>query len=61
MKLESLRLENFRRFDALKGFSRANLMYMRAFAEAWPDLNRDVNCPTGYWTIALGAQFGIAK
>jgi predicted nuclease of restriction endonuclease-like (RecB) superfamily len=21
----------------MKGFSRANLMYMRAFAEAWPD------------------------
>ncbi|MDN6875121.1 PDDEXK nuclease domain-containing protein [Pseudomonas citronellolis] len=24
-------------FPNLKGFSRANLMYMRAFAEAWPD------------------------
>jgi len=24
-------------FPELKGFSRANLMYMRAFAEAWPD------------------------
>lgn len=24
-------------FPAMKGFSRANLMYMRAFAEAWPD------------------------
>jgi predicted nuclease of restriction endonuclease-like (RecB) superfamily len=21
----------------MKGFSRANLLYMRAFAEAWPD------------------------
>jgi hypothetical protein len=21
----------------MKGFSRANLMYMRVFAEAWPD------------------------
>jgi len=28
-------------FPELKGFSRANLMYMRAFAEAWPDLNKD--------------------
>lgn len=24
-------------FPSMKGFSRANLMYMRAFAEAWPD------------------------
>lgn len=24
-------------FPAMKGFSRANLLYMRAFAEAWPD------------------------
>lgn len=24
-------------FPEIKGFSRANLMYMRAFAEAWPD------------------------
>lgn len=24
-------------FPDIKGFSRANLMYMRAFAEAWPD------------------------
>ncbi len=24
-------------FPQMKGFSRANLMYMRAFAEAWPD------------------------
>jgi predicted nuclease of restriction endonuclease-like (RecB) superfamily len=24
-------------FPEMKGFSRANLMYMRAFAEAWPD------------------------
>lgn len=26
-------------FPEMKGFSRANLMYMRAFAEAWPDEN----------------------
>jgi len=24
-------------FPEMKGFSRANLLYMRAFAEAWPD------------------------
>lgn len=24
-------------FPQMKGFSRANLMYMRAFAQAWPD------------------------
>lgn len=24
-------------FPEMKGFSRANLTYMRAFAEAWPD------------------------
>ena len=24
-------------FPEMKGFSRANLMYMRAFAAAWPD------------------------
>ncbi len=24
-------------FPDMKGFSRANLMYMRAFAEAWPE------------------------
>jgi len=24
-------------FPTMKGFSRASLMYMRAFAEAWPD------------------------
>jgi hypothetical protein len=23
----------------MRGFSRSNLLYMRAFAEAWPDLN----------------------
>lgn len=27
-------------FPQLKGFSRANLMYMRAFAEAWPDFEQ---------------------
>jgi len=42
---EDLRLA----FPDMKGFSRANLMYMRAFAEAWPDaeiVNRLLdNCP----------------
>ncbi|TNC79231.1 MAG: DUF1016 domain-containing protein [Oleiphilus sp.] len=28
-------------FPQLKGFSRANMMYMRAFAEAWPDYLTD--------------------
>lgn len=28
-------------FPDIKGFSRANLMYMRAFAEAWPTLGND--------------------
>ncbi len=28
-------------FPHLKGFSRANLMYMRSFAEAWPDFEQD--------------------
>src|SRR5689334_6017433 len=26
-----------REFPSMKGFSRSNLLYMRAFAEAWPD------------------------
>ena len=38
-------------FPEMKGFSRANLMYMRAFAEAWPEVemsNRLLdNCPGG--------------
>lgn len=28
-------------FPQLKGFSRANLMYMRSFSEAWPDFDQD--------------------
>jgi hypothetical protein len=35
-------------FPEIKGFSRSNLKYMRAFAEAWPDLqaanHRLANC-----------------
>lgn len=33
-------------FPDIKGFSRANLMYMRAFAEAWPAAER-VQQPVG--------------
>ncbi|NQZ56921.1 MAG: DUF1016 domain-containing protein [Lentisphaeraceae bacterium] len=28
-------------FPAIKGFSRANMMYMRSFAEAWPDFEEN--------------------
>jgi len=34
-------------FPDMRGFSRANLMYMRAFAEAWPDINEIVQQPVG--------------
>ncbi len=34
-------------FPEMKGFSRANLMYMRAFAEAWPDADAVVQQPVG--------------
>jgi hypothetical protein len=39
-------------FPDMKGFFRANLMYMREFVEAWPVAE---NCPTGCWTIAFAA------
>lgn len=35
--IERLALDLRKSFPDIKGFSRANLMYMRAFAEAWPD------------------------
>ena len=35
--IERLALDLRNAFPQMKGFSRANLMYMRAFAEAWPD------------------------
>jgi predicted nuclease of restriction endonuclease-like (RecB) superfamily len=35
--IERLALDLRTAFPEMKGFSRANLMYMRAFAEAWPD------------------------
>jgi predicted nuclease of restriction endonuclease-like (RecB) superfamily len=35
--IERLALDLRAAFPDMKGFSRANLMYMRAFAEAWPD------------------------
>ncbi|NOK09847.1 PDDEXK nuclease domain-containing protein [Corallococcus exercitus] len=34
-------------FPEMQGFSRANLMYMRAFAEAWPDEATIVQQPVG--------------
>ncbi|MFS0735358.1 PDDEXK nuclease domain-containing protein [Microbacterium sp. 1P10UB] len=40
---EDLRAE----FPTMKGFSRANLFYMRRFAEAWPDLTAIVQRPVG--------------
>lgn len=30
-------------FPEMKGFSRANLMYMRAFAQAWPHRQRQID------------------
>jgi predicted nuclease of restriction endonuclease-like (RecB) superfamily len=35
--IERLALDLRNAFPDMKGFSRANLMYMRAFAEAWPE------------------------
>ncbi|GAA4515545.1 DUF1016 N-terminal domain-containing protein [Brevibacterium yomogidense] len=29
----------------MKGFSRRNLLYMRAFAQSWPDFDKDVQRP----------------
>ena len=43
-------------FPDMKGFSRANLMYMRIC----PSEAGHGNCPTGCWTIALGPQLGAA-
>ena len=34
-------------FPTMKGFSRANLFYMRRFAEAWPELDAVVQRPVG--------------
>ena len=35
--VERLAVDLLAAFPQMKGFSRANLLYMRAFAEAWPD------------------------
>jgi hypothetical protein len=35
--IERLAHDLWTAFPEMRGFSRANLMYMRAFAEAWPD------------------------
>lgn len=44
-------------FPEMKGFSRANLMYMRAFAEAWPDaaiVQQAVGqLPWGHWPLPI--------
>jgi predicted nuclease of restriction endonuclease-like (RecB) superfamily len=45
-----------REFPDMKGFSRTNLMYMRAFAEAWPDesiVQASLGQITWYHNIAL--------
>ncbi len=39
-------------FPEMKGFSRTNLLYMRAFAEAWPD---EEFVQQACWTNSLGA------
>lgn len=47
-------------FPEMKGLSRANLMYMRAFAEAWPELADDgqfVQQPVGQ--ISRGRSLGL--
>lgn len=42
-------------FPNMQGFSRANLMYMRAFAKAWPSLDEIVQQPVGQlpWSTNL--------
>ena len=45
-------------FPTMKGFSRANLLYMRAFAEAWPD-QAIVQQAVGQ--LPWGAQSGVAQ
>jgi len=52
---EDLRAE----FPAMKGFSRSNIFYMRAFADAWPDRAGVVQqavgrLPWGHITVLLG-------
>ena len=41
-------------FPEMKGFSRANLMYMRAFAETWPDFNTESNVQQAVGQIPWG-------
>ena len=43
-----------RSFPDLKGFSRANLMYMRAFADAWPDFTTEPNVQQSVGQIPWG-------
>ncbi|WP_373691027.1 DUF1016 N-terminal domain-containing protein [Endozoicomonas sp. ONNA2] len=41
-------------FPEMKGFSRANLMYMRAFAETWPDFTTESNVQQAVGQIPWG-------
>ncbi|WP_343216916.1 PDDEXK nuclease domain-containing protein [Kistimonas asteriae] len=41
-------------FPEMKGFSRANLMYMRAFAESWPDFVTETNVQQAVGQIPWG-------
>lgn len=41
-------------FPDMKGFSRANLMYMRSFAEAWPDFASEPNVQQAVGQIPWG-------
>lgn len=43
--LERLATDLRTEFPSMKGFSRRNLLYMRAFAQAWPDFDKDVQRP----------------
>ncbi|SEB55409.1 Predicted nuclease of restriction endonuclease-like (RecB) superfamily, DUF1016 family [Paramicrobacterium humi] len=45
--LEHLATDLRAEFPSMKGFSRANLFYMRSFAEAWPDSEAIVQRPVG--------------
>jgi predicted nuclease of restriction endonuclease-like (RecB) superfamily len=45
--LERLAVDLRAEFPSMKGFSRANLFYMRRFAEAWPEVDSIVQRPIG--------------
>jgi len=59
--IEQLAQDLKQAFPQMKGFSRANLMYMRAFAEAWPDFDSNAivqqavgQLPWGHNLVLLG-------